>query len=97
MAQRFTVKDVRAALVNAACAADAVGLDTSYWHLQEGSKINGNAYRIFRRDPDSGGLRDLGFTSGNGYLGMTAREAYDALCHYQGAWWAVADARRSAE
>lgn len=94
MGQRFTVKDVRTAFGGAAKAAAAAGLDVTGWHLQEGSKMNGIAYRIFRREAGTGGLRDLGFTSGNGYLGMTAREAHDSLRCYQGAWWAVADLKR---
>lgn len=93
MATRYTVKDVRMAFEGACKAAKTAGLDSSDWVLQEGSAPNGVAYRIFRKRRGESGLTDLGFTNGNGFLGMTARQAYDALHHYMGAWWAVAEAR----
>lgn len=46
--------------------------------LFEGSKINGRAWRLFLVD-GSGGQHPFPGIMGNGYLGMTAREAWQAL------------------
>lgn len=46
--------------------------------LFEGSKTNGRAFRLFWVDERGGQLSFPG-TMHNGYLGMTGREAYDAL------------------
>lgn len=59
-------------------AMDSVGLPSERLNLDYGSKSNGIAYRLFYRDPIHGGLHDTYLVS-NGYLGMTAREAWNTL------------------
>lgn len=89
MATRYTIKDVRAAFDATSKAAKSVGIDPTGWILQEGSQPNGRAYRLFGKD-----MGNLPFTSGDGYIGATARQAYDTLLAYAGAWHAVAGLRR---
>lgn len=91
MSTRYTGRDVDAAFERMVKCAEAAGLDTHGWVVNHGSKLNGVAYRIFRREEPGGGLSDLGFTSGNGFLGMTAREACDMLRAYASAFYAVAE------
>src|SRR5688500_11248325 len=87
MTTRYTVTDVRHAFGHAKRAAESVGIDTSDWLLAEGNATQGRPYRLQGRDGT--GTRDLGFTSGNGFLGTTARQARDTLYAYASAWWAV--------
>jgi len=56
---------------------DAAGLDTSRLHVEAGSKTYGRAYRLFNRDPQSGGLCSV--IDAGGFLGMTKREAVQSL------------------
>lgn len=46
--------------------------------LVHGSKVDGRAYRLFLVD-SKGGQSPFPGVMGNGYLGMTRKEAYDAL------------------
>ena len=91
MTERYTKKDVQNAFALLCETAEKVGVKApgDEWVLQTGSRTYGNAYRIFRVDLPGTGLRDLGFTAGTGYLGMTAREAWDTLGCYRRAWLAV--------
>jgi hypothetical protein len=72
-------RDLERAFTRATAAARAAGLpDADCWTLQTGSKTYGRAFRLFVRDPQTGGLSSVpGLTSG--YLGTTAREAASAL------------------
>lgn len=88
MAQRITVKNVRAMWRSYAAACRRLGFDTAGWGLHEGSSTYGRAYRAFTADGKS-----APGTAWNGYLGSTAKEAYAALEHAQSALWAVADLR----
>jgi hypothetical protein len=67
------------ALARATEAARAAGLpDADRWTLQTGSKTYGRAYRLYARDPRTGGLGSVPGLA-DGYLGMTAREAAHSL------------------
>lgn len=87
MNNRITRVDVRAMLARAIRAAQSVGLDTTNWTLQMGSKTNGVAYRLHVVDPDTGGHSATALMSS--FLGMTALEAYDRLQAYAYAWEAA--------
>lgn len=67
MAYRYTVKDVRSALVSYRQLLDSVGIDAGELELQEGS--GSSAYRLLLDGVAAPG------TDWNGYLGRTAREA----------------------
>jgi hypothetical protein len=72
--ERITVKDVRAVF-----ARLQKRLPHLHLVLDEGSKTYGRAWRIHHvPDGQSGHHTIPGHTAG-GYLGMTAREAYEAL------------------
>jgi hypothetical protein len=68
-------------------AAQSVGLDTTGWAVQKGSKTNGIAYRLYSLDSDGGGHSNTPLMSD--YLGATAKEAYNTLAAYAYAWEAV--------
>ena len=85
MSTRYTVKDVRATFERAKLAAESVGIDTSDWILLEAG--GSRPYRLMGQEGT--GHRDLGFTSGNGFLGATAERAHHTLYAYASAWWAV--------
>ncbi len=87
MATRITRADLETALESAKSAASKLGIVSTNWHLQIGSKTYGNAYRLFNRNPESGGLYNVHGI--NDYLGMTASEAYGKLCAMTDAWYAV--------
>ena len=59
-------------------ATNRHGVDTSNYILVTGSKTYGNAWRIMERDPQTGGQSEP-FAISGGYLGMTAREAWETL------------------
>lgn len=68
-------RDLERALARATDAARAAGLpDADRWSLQTGSKTYGRAFRLYVRDPQTGGLGSVPGLS-DGFLGMTAREA----------------------
>lgn len=81
--------DVRAAYAMAAHAAGLAGVDTSQWALSEGSVTYGRAYRIWDRDPVSGGLSRPRSLQDN-TLGMARRETIATLSGMRTAWLAVA-------
>lgn len=58
-------------------AMDAAGIDTSRLHVETGSKTYGRAYRLYERDPKTGGLSSI--IGAGGFLGMTKREAVQSL------------------
>jgi len=70
---RVTVKDVRTAFTRYAQALATLGYGTDV-QLQEGSQANGRAYRVVTSDQ-----REAPGTGDRGYIGWTAREAYEAL------------------
>jgi hypothetical protein len=74
---RITRKDLDAATAAYVRALASAGILRHPTQLQIGSKVNGVAYRMMFI-VEGGGLSEAPGTS-NGYLGMTAREAYDAL------------------
>jgi hypothetical protein len=88
---RYTVKDARRAFKNLKAAAAAVGFNTAGWVLEEGSASAGCAYRVFKRNPETGALANSPFRS---YLGMTAREATARINAMAETLWAVADMNR---
>lgn len=89
---RYTVKTVRGMFDRARIAAAVLGIDSTRWTLQEGSKENGVAFRLFDRLPGETGLRDIHGLS-NGFLGMTARDATQSLNMLACAWELVAASR----
>jgi hypothetical protein len=67
------------ALARATDAARAAGLpDADRWSLQTGSPTYGRAWRLYARDPQTGGLASVPGLS-DGYLGMTKTEAAQSL------------------
>ena len=49
--------------------------------LHLGQPSVGQAFRMFLRDSESGGLSTLPMTNDEGWIGNTRREAYEALLH----------------
>jgi hypothetical protein len=70
---RITVKDVRTVFGAYADTLKSLGVDVSKLELQEGSQANGRAYRIVLDGFEAPGTGD------RGYIGWTAREAYDTI------------------
>lgn len=84
MSERITAKDVhRAVEAHAACLARCGIAYAGRLVLSEGSKLYGRAWRLNLTDtPRPDGSCSSGHSRppiGDDYLGMTAREAYDAL------------------
>jgi hypothetical protein len=77
---RITAKDVRAAFVRFESAAKRAGFQTDRWLLQEGDRVNGQAWRVFEV-VEHGGLDGLPMTNGEGWVGNDARTAYELLHH----------------
>lgn len=73
----ITRKDLEGAVETYAIDAKLSGLPERELHLQIGSKTYGNAYRLMFVS-HGGGLSPAPGT-GDGYLGMTARDAYETL------------------
>lgn len=73
MTERFTVKDVRIAYQGYAELLESLGYDTLLMQLQEGSATYGRAFRVTVDGYEAPG------TGNSGYIGFTAREAYDTL------------------
>jgi len=76
MATRTTRADLEASYASLKAAAQTVGIETVRWRLITGSKTYGIPYEIVERDPDTGGHSA---TVLGQRLGMTTREAFDAL------------------
>jgi hypothetical protein len=77
MSTRITRTDLNTAVVAYSNALESAGALRCPLQLQIGSRTYGNAYRVMFIG-EGGDLSAAPGTS-NGYLGMTAREAYDAL------------------
>lgn len=86
----MTAADVRAAYAMAAHAAGLAGIDTQRWALAEGSTTYGRSYRIWDRDPVTGGLSTPRALHDN-VLGMTRREVVATLSGMRSAWLAVSE------
>ena len=93
MAERYTRADVAGMLERARQAAQSVGIPgTDRWELHTGSPTNGHAWRLFRRgelDGTGTGLADPIPGIDRGYIGWTAKEAYNTLHTLALAWEAV--------
>lgn len=74
-----TTTDLRYALERLARDMSSAGLDTSHLHLEHGSKTYGRAFRLYLRDPQTGGLGTVPGMSSSGFLGMTKAEAVQSL------------------
>ena len=78
-----TIADLRFAMIRLTNAMTHAGLDTTRLHLQTGSKLYGRAFRLYLRDPATGGLHTVPGMHCTGFLGMTKAEtvrSLDALC-----------------
>lgn len=74
-----TNEDLRHAMTRLTRAMESAGLDTSRLHLEHGSRTYGRAFRLYLRDPQTGGLSTVPGMSSSGFLGMTKGEAVRAL------------------
>jgi len=72
MATRITKADIELVLKRYIKAMELNGIYVEY-RLDEGSKVNGRAFRLYRED----GYAAPG--TSNGYLGATGREAWHML------------------
>lgn len=70
--QRITAKDVRVTFGR----LQAIYPAATNWTIQEGSRINGQCWRLFAKNPNGGLTSVIG---PDGYLGYTAREAHLVL------------------
>lgn len=77
---RVSIADVRTAFeVVVKVGADQLA-DGQKFALQEGSAINGRAFRLFVTGGDIGsGLSGAPLTADRGYIGMTKRDAFYEL------------------
>ena len=73
-----TVEDVQAVFHRYWLAVDRAGVDASGYRLIAGSKSNGIAWRVMRRDAVSGALSEP-FAISTGFLGWTKRDAFNTL------------------
>jgi hypothetical protein len=60
-------------------------------HLDIGSKTYGNAYRIWVKKPGESGHYESPVIGSSGFLGMTAREAWDRLTMVTGVIYSSMD------
>lgn len=90
MSNRITVVDVRTAYVKLVKATQDFGIDTSKWQLHEGSSTYGRAYRIY-----DDGRSPLGLSQG--FIGLTAQQAYDTIHTMLGVLWTVRDHHQAQE
>lgn len=80
MSTRVTIKDVRNRFEALVKVCQSRGIDTSKWRLQEGSSTYGRAYRLY---DDGKGVLGLS----QGFLGLTAAQAYHTLEVMLGVLW----------
>jgi hypothetical protein len=78
MTTRTTSADLEYQLKNLIREFDHLGLPSANLMIANGSKTYGRAYRLHYRDPQHGGLMTVPAIRSD-YLGMTRREAVDAL------------------
>lgn len=72
-----TLADVRAAFAHAQRVAESISVESAArWVLQEGSRTYGRAWRMYCRDPETGGLHGVGASD---HLDMTRAEAERTL------------------
>jgi hypothetical protein len=87
MADRYYARDVRASFELLKEEAVRNGFsDAPTWELREASRANGRPWRLFGE-----GQSSLPFTSGNGFLGATAKQATIVLDCYRAGMYAVRD------
>lgn len=95
MAVTTTAADVRGMFVRVVRAAQALGMNTTDWRLEDGNRANGIAWTLVMPG------RSLGVGMGNNFLGHTRTEAYMALQYIARAWEIallhLADQDRTAE
>lgn len=95
MSERISRKTLEEVFETFTDVAKRAGFDTEGWHLQIGSKINGNSFRHYTHKMWDGSIgsggRDTEFRS---FLGWTHREAYDVLSTRIDTLRAVLDVRR---
>lgn len=68
-----TARDVAGMALRVTRSALAAGVDVENWALITGSSTYGRQYKLVRRDPATGGERDIHL------LGLTRTEAYRSL------------------
>ncbi len=79
MSETITKRDLEGMLERLTRGMRAADLDPTHLHLEHGSKTYGRAFRLYLRDPQSGGLATVPGMSPSGFLGMTKAEAYQSL------------------
>lgn len=84
MSRRITVVDVRTAYEALVKAAQRHQVNTDKWQLHEGSSTYGRAYRIY-----DDGRGALGLSQG--FIGLTAQQAYDTIHAILSVLWALGD------
>lgn len=72
MGDRITMKDLHQVLAVLKGALEVEGINTPL-RLDEGSKVNGRAFRLYFED----GTSCVG--TSNGFLGWTKKEAYETM------------------
>ena len=76
---RVSIADVRTNFERVAKLGEKFLAEHEEYVLQEGSPLNGNAFRLYVRDKRNGGVTGAKFTGYAGYIGWTKREAAMAL------------------
>lgn len=79
MATRISIADVRANFERVAELGAKFLAEHEEYVLQEGSPLNGNAFRFQIRDKRNGGVTGAKLAGYAGYIGWTKREADSAL------------------
>ncbi len=80
MSGTVTTSELNTRLTALANAMREAGVDPTGLTIQPGSRTYGRAFRLYFRDPITGGLSTVPGMSPGGYLGMTKNEAHRALC-----------------
>lgn len=76
---RVSIADVRTNFERVARLGQKFLAEHEEYVLQEGSPLNGNAFRFQVRDKRNGGVAGAKLTGYAGYIGWTKREADTAL------------------
>lgn len=74
--------------------ARAASVDTTDLRMQEGSKTNGIAWRLYTSNENDTGHRNWPYTEVDGYIGMTASEAYRTLQTMKYVFRGIAETRK---
>lgn len=86
MATRISAKEVHAAVERLVSQLIDMGLEKpeeeggAKWRLQEGSPSCGQAWRLYYTPANDSGAWGPDFADYQGYIGSTAREAWEYLC-----------------